>query len=816
VARGAREPRGRRVIAQLLVAFAIALGGERAGAQQAPAAAPAKPDAPRAVRLQEIPDQLEHDEAELERIERRIAATADLEAVQASLVEVLADVEAHQGEDLAQIERARTGRALDAVASAWVQRRTQISGIEQTLFAASSVLARELAELLELRGRWEATRGAIAATGGSEILLSRVSETLARIDRMRARVEEHIRPIVDLEGRLAAAKEHTSRVEQGVVDARQRLRMDLLRIDSPPLWDVPAAIEGGYRATFDEKLRSAAALMDLYARQNAARLAWFGALGGMFLVALVFLRRSVAGWAQEDPDFARVAGILARPLSGGALIVLMAGMLVVFRDLPVLAKGSVAIALFWPMRRLLAVGILPGLQASLHGIAVWFIADILRTLLLPDGSLASRALLFGEAAGAIGFIRWLRRPERLVHLGEAGMMLRAVGVALRFALPLLALSMVANLVGNVSLAELVEQGILLALYLTYFVHASLGVLKAAFGTFLRTRTAQHSRIVRYHRPLLMEHGERFLQIVSTVLWIAVTARVFFVEDLVYGAISSVFTTRFPIGELDVSIGDIALFLLMIWLSLLLARFLRFALEEDVLARTRLPRGVPFAISTIASYTVVVIGVLVAAAAAGVDIGRFSLVAGALGVGIGIGLQNVVNNFVSGLILLFERPIQLGDTVEVGTVTGTVRRIGMRSSTVRTYDGAEVVVPNASFISNQFINWTLSDRNRRIRLPIGVAYGTDPERVIDLLVGAAKGIAAIREHPAPEAFFMGFGDSALNFELRVWASSFEEALGVQSQLSVAVNAALREAGIESPFPQRDLHLRSVPPAVREDR
>src|SRR5439155_885017 len=153
VARGAREPRGRRVIAQLLVAFAIALGGERAGAQQAPAAAPAKPDAPRAVRLQEIPDQLEHDEAELERIERRIAATADLEAVQASLVEVLADVEAHQGEDLAQIERARTGRALDAVASAWVQRRTQISGIEQTLFAASSVLARELAELLELRGR---------------------------------------------------------------------------------------------------------------------------------------------------------------------------------------------------------------------------------------------------------------------------------------------------------------------------------------------------------------------------------------------------------------------------------------------------------------------------------------------------------------------------------------------------------------------------------------------------------------------------------------------------------------------------------------
>src|SRR5262249_22435151 len=244
-----------------------------------------------------------------------------------------------------------------------------------------------------------------------------------------------------------------------------------------------------------------------------------------------------------------------------------------------------------------------------------------------------------------------------------------------------------------------------------------------------------------------------------------------------------------------SVGDIALFLLMIWLSLVLARWLRFVLEEDVLARARLPRGVPFAISTIASYSVMFIGFLVAAAAAGVDVGRFTLVAGALGVGIGIGLQNVVNNFVSGLILLFERPIQLGDTVEVGTVTGTVRRIGMRSSTVRTYDGAEVVIPNSAFVSAQFTNWTLSDRNRRIRLPIGVAYGTDPERVIELLVGAAKGIPAVSPHPVPEAFFMGFGESALNFELRVWSATFEDALGLQSQLSVAINAALGEAGIE---------------------
>jgi len=211
--------------------------------------------------------------------------------------------------------------------------------------------------------------------------------------------------------------------------------------------------------------------------------------------------------------------------------------------------------------------------------------------------------------------------------------------------------------------------------------------------------------------------------------------------------------------------------------------------------------------------VLVIGFLAAAAAAGFDIGRFTLVAGALGVGVGIGLQNVVNNFVSGLILLFERPIQLGDVVEVGQVSGTVKRIGLRSSTIRTYDGAEVVIPNSEFVSNQFINWTLSDRQRRIIVPVGIAYGTDPERVLELLLGAAKATPKVSPHPAPEAQFIGFGDSSLDFELRVWTLNFDDWVSVRTLLAVTVNTRLREAGIEIPFPQRDLHLRSVPQAGR---
>jgi potassium-dependent mechanosensitive channel len=183
----------------------------------------------------------------------------------------------------------------------------------------------------------------------------------------------------------------------------------------------------------------------------------------------------------------------------------------------------------------------------------------------------------------------------------------------------------------------------------------------------------------------------------------------------------------------------------------------------------------------------------------------TVLAGAFGVGIGFGLQNIVNNFISGLILLYERPIQIGDTVEVGSLTGEVKRIGIRSSTLRTFQGAEVIVPNANLIAEQVVNWTLSDRQRRIELPVGVAYGTDPQRVLAILLDVAKASSEVLEDPPPLALFRGFGDSALNFELRVW-TGLATYLEVHSRIAIAVNAALREAAIEIPFPQRDLHIK----------
>jgi small-conductance mechanosensitive channel len=263
-----------------------------------------------------------------------------------------------------------------------------------------------------------------------------------------------------------------------------------------------------------------------------------------------------------------------------------------------------------------------------------------------------------------------------------------------------------------------------------------------------------------------------------------------------------------IGSLQFSVGGLLTFLLTIWVSVKLAQVLRFVLEEDVYSRVRLARGLPGTITMLVRYSIVAIGFFVAVAAAGFPLTSFTIVFGALSVGIGFGLQNVVNNFVSGLILAFERPIQLGDTIEVGQLLGEVKSIGIRASTVRTFDGAEVLVPNGDLISAQVINWTLSDQRRRIRVPVGVAYGTDPQRVIDLLTEVAASHEDVLPDPATVVLFRGFGESSLDFEMRFWTSAHDRWMQISSQVAVEVNRVLKEQGIEIPFPQRDLHLRSV--------
>jgi small-conductance mechanosensitive channel len=182
------------------------------------------------------------------------------------------------------------------------------------------------------------------------------------------------------------------------------------------------------------------------------------------------------------------------------------------------------------------------------------------------------------------------------------------------------------------------------------------------------------------------------------------------------------------------------------------------------------------------------------------------------VGIGFGLQAIVNNFASGLILLFERPVKVGDTIQIGDQLGEVRDLGLRATVIKTYDSAEIVVPNSDLITGQLTNWTLAERRIRLKLPVGVAYGSDVEQVMALLMECAAENPKALKTPAPRVLFLAFGASSLDFELRVWIGEFTDRRIVQSDINRAIEKKLREAGIEIPFPQQDIYLRGLPEAL----
>ena len=298
-----------------------------------------------------------------------------------------------------------------------------------------------------------------------------------------------------------------------------------------------------------------------------------------------------------------------------------------------------------------------------------------------------------------------------------------------------------------------------------------------------------------------------IKILVIYLWTESILRVFEVKNFVHAFIGGIFSSEASVGSISFSLNDIILFTGILFITYYIVHFIKTIIEEEILRKIKLPRGIPAAISMILRISIVTLGILFAISSTGIDMSSFGMIAGALGVGIGFGLQNIVQNFISGLILIFERPIQVGDTVEVDNLMGKVKDIGVRASNVITYDGAEVVVPNSNLISNNLINWTLSDSRKRVEIKVGTAYGSDPNQVLEILFKVANNHPDIVKNPEPRALFDGFGDSSLDFRLLFWVS-FELGLGAKSDVLIGIYNALAENGIEIPFPQVDLHVRDI--------
>jgi potassium efflux system protein len=694
----------------------------------------------------------------------------------------------------------------------WKNKAPRIAKWQQIVSTQAGQLSKDLTLIEQEEQIWELTLKNYAAGALPREVERAIRDHLAEIKKIKAGVRKRLDQALVLENELYQRETTISKILSSFTLAKERFRDSLIVAGREPLWNIESEWqrmtlpEGGLGGLLSGQLSDAIA----FAKARILVLVLFGFFFGVVLIGAFLLSRRVAQWTQEHSHFEEAALFLKRPVSLAFLITLVAMLLLFADNTPRLILSLSAILLLLPLLRLLPPLIHPAARPLLFALASLLVFDSLRNLFLVIPVLDRLSFLFADLV-AIAIALWFFRTARITRLRAETPMPAYLVLACRIVVIILGLSVIANVLGYFDLARVLSTGTLYSIFAAFVFFGTARALSILVEVLLDTDAAQSLSIARHYGKNVSRRISTALKFAAIILWLNAFLNFFSIKNTVLEPVISFFTAPIKEGRINFSLWDIIAFCLVLAAAIVISRWVRILLEEDVFPRTRFNRGIPVMITTTVYYAILLLGFFFALGMARVDINRFTLLAGALGVGVGFGLQNIVNNFISGLILLFERPMHPGDTVEVGGVSGVVKHIGIRSSTIATYDGADAIIPNATLISEKLMNWTLTDPWRRTDIKIGVAYGSDLQQTIQILLTVAASDPSVLTEPAPAVVFQGFGESALNFELRVW-TLVRSNVDTKSQLSIAVFRALSEAGIEVPVPQRDLRLRAVDKSI----
>jgi small-conductance mechanosensitive channel len=697
------------------------------------------------------------------------------------------------------------GPTLDGLTSQWHTLRAELTTYVNVLAERATVLEGALQRLAALQETWTRARTDARASRTPAQVVERIDGILSAIARTRAQLQEERAATLVLQDRVAQRVVQCDDVLARLAAARHELAARLLARDGVPLWrtdDLSGAVTGllpRVRQGVDYDL----AEIRRYASDRPGRLLGFGILL-VALAVVTYSARSRAHRLAAGADTSTVSfTALEYPLAAALLLTLLAAGLSSPRSRAIQALGEMLVLVAGV--RVLRRGLRPPLASALVGLGAVLMLDLSRRLVATVPLLDQQIFLL-EIVVVLAALGWQLGRQHWPGASRAAPWPPAIRSAAVAALVAFTVAGTAAVAGYQRLAVFIGSGILGNAFLALTVYAALQVTRGLVAVALASPPLAGLRMVQRHRPLLERRAAGVLRWVAIGGWVIFALRHFGLWHSAVTWAEAALGAELRRGALTVSLGAVLVLVLTLAATFLLSAVVRFVLEEEIYPRRASQRALPYALSSLVHYGLVTLGFLIGLAAVGIDLTKITILAGALGVGIGFGLQGLVNNFVSGLILLYERRINLGDAVQIGDVAGQVQQLGIRACTVRTWEGAEVIVPNASLVSDKVINWTLSDHRRRIDVPIGVAYGTPPEKVADVLLGVARAHPHVVDEPGPVVLFQGFGDSALQFELRVWTGHFDRWLATRSELTAGGYAALRAAAIEIPFPQREVRLR----------
>ena len=679
-------------------------------------------------------------------------------------------------------------------------RITRLRGVESRLGASAHQVAqwadRLDADLDRVMRRDRELAGWLAIAEERQApaaLVERLQGLPARHEALLAEVREgRDRAVLLLEEIVALRNKLNARIDE--LEARSAVLAERLRAaHGAPLWRVDPGTHDDVRGSL-AFLSSTLSEVGDHLRAHGGKLLLIGLVA--MAAALLLIRAAQRRLAVEGADAPtrRTRALFERPWTAAT------------------ALGLFAIVLFGPRAPLAFYNLYWVLLSIPAAILVQRVLETeaklsLVTLVAVIASLAAVDPVIGPLAVAG---RWLHILQYLVAAAALWIDLRRGRMLVGSALPpvvarrlnwlliaLLACAAMASAAGNVGLARLLGHGALGALGLWLVTLVGAHLIYGLALALVESPPAQRLRIVATRAAELRVLLRRLLVGLVGLTWVVGMMTLLGLTSDVVSSIESFLDSDLSIGEVTLSTGSIVAGFAVLAGTWLLVKAVRLVLDVELLPRMVRRRGVAFALSALVRYTMITAGVLLALAAMGIDLTKVTVIAGALGVGIGFGLQSVVNNFLSGLILLVERPVTAGDVVQIGDTQGVVVGIGVRSTTVRTPAGAEVIVPNADLITKVVSNWTLSDNRCRIEIEVNVPSAVDPDRAIPLLEAAAAEVDEVAERPAPRAWLAGLRDGQRSYRLHAWIADYDAQTAVQSALRVHIARRFAGEGVALP-------------------
>ncbi len=793
-ARGAlvlAKVRDRLLRTSVLAAAILALVGPAYG-QQTPQIPPASAEkATAAIPLADVASEAESATTVVRDIVADAAANGSTEAVAQGLPAIAREIDSRLRESRKIVGQNPTIEMLRNLEAEWNQRRRELAGLNKDLTGRVNELERYTSRLEQLEKTWDQTFAIAKESNVPPEVLGRIEAVISEIGTARNAIETQRSRALAIQNRLGVQDSRIADALRLVGQAQEKTLNRLFVQDGVPIWKLE--INSRMAQHFHEESLSSfftqwTALAEYAGRQAIGfvlPIVIFAALAA----TLYCTRERMRGLPGVITDRARAMPVFERPMATALLLTLFGSQWIYPEAPPLLWAILGALALIPSviiLRRIIASDFYP----ILHVLIAFFFLDRLRTLAAAV-QLLPRLIFLIEMVGAMIFSLWLLRSfaRRGSSISSRIVARKSIRFAAWFALVNSSAVFMANALGYITLANLLGNALLESSSLALILYALVEVLDGLVMIALSARPFALLRVVSRYRSLLRRRVRRVLQLLALGSWVMIVLQQILLREQVFDAARNFLTTEVSLGSIQISPGDMLAFAVTVWAAFLLSRFVRFLLDEDVYPRVRLQRGLAYAISNMLHYLILVVGFFLAVGALGLDMTRITILAGAFSVGVGFGLQNIFNNFISGLILLFERPINIGDVVQIDDAAGVVERIGIRASIIRTTNGSEIIMPNGKLISERVTNWTLSSRRHGIELPVAVEQGNDPGRVIGLLERTAAAHSMIAGDPPPQALVVKLGADVVGFELRAWTDQSEHWMQIRSELAIAISSAL---------------------------